>query len=162
MSAPAFKIIPTTQMYDWGKIGSSSKAARRFASAARRWKYLDSVLKRSHIMPRYKFCTLCMSSLTMLHPELIEKRVSGGNLPFLFKVLAVEKAFSIQTHPDKRTSEVLFAQHIYKDANHKPEMALALTAIQCSLRLSPPFRFRIPGNSHAPACSSHKSDSSPG
>lgn len=56
------------------------------------------------------------------HPELIGKRVAGrfdaanGNLPFLFKVLAIEKALSIQTHPDKQTAEVLFAQQpdIYK------------------------------------------------
>jgi mannose-6-phosphate isomerase len=86
------------------------------------------------------------------HPELIGKPVadrfdaSNGNLPFLFKVLAIEKALSIQTHPDKATAETLFAQQpdIYKgarpsrfelklsliravDANHKPEMALALT-----------------------------------
>ena len=58
------------------------------------------------------------------HPELIGKRVadrfdaSNGNLPFLFKVLAIEKALSIQTHPDKATAEILFAQQpdIYKGA----------------------------------------------
>lgn len=30
-TAPVFKIIPTTQQYDWGKKGSSSKVAQ-FAS----------------------------------------------------------------------------------------------------------------------------------
>jgi len=52
-----------------------------------------------------------------------------GNLPFLFKVLAIEKALSIQSHPDKATAEKLHAQQpdIYKDPNHKPEMALAIT-----------------------------------
>lgn len=70
-----------------------------------------------------------------------------GNLPFLFKVLAIEKALSIQSHPDKATAEKLHIQQpdIYKgrltlsaalgrvpilgfaDPNHKPEMALALT-----------------------------------
>lgn len=89
------------------------------------------------------------------HPELMGKRIidhfsaADGNLPFLFKVLAIEKALSIQTHPDKKTAEELHAQQpdIYKgtsyflltfslchvpknlilDPNHKPEMALALT-----------------------------------
>ena len=39
-----------------------------------------------------------------------------GNLPFLLKVLAIEKALSIQSHPDKATAEKLHAQQpeIYK------------------------------------------------
>ena len=32
MVSPVFKIIPTTQKYDWGKIGSDSAAAK-FAAA---------------------------------------------------------------------------------------------------------------------------------
>ncbi|DBB10958.1 TPA: hypothetical protein ACH3X3_007410 [Trebouxia sp. C0006] len=53
----------------------------------------------------------------------------GLKLPFLFKVLSVETALSIQSHPDKELAERLHAQHpeIYKDSNHKPEMALAIT-----------------------------------
>ena len=31
---PVFKIIPTTQKYDWGKIGTNSKVAQ-FASASK-------------------------------------------------------------------------------------------------------------------------------
>jgi mannose-6-phosphate isomerase len=54
--------------------------------------------------------------------SLIGERVSqkfgteDGNLPFLFKVLAIEKALSIQSHPDKATAEKLHAQQpdIYK------------------------------------------------
>ena len=36
--------------------------------------------------------------------ESIVKRFNAGdgNIPFLFKVLAIEKALSIQTHPDKK------------------------------------------------------------
>lgn len=56
------------------------------------------------------------------HPELIGDAIiqrfdaSNGNLPFLFKVLSIEKALSIQSHPDKRTAEVLHAKQpdIYK------------------------------------------------
>lgn len=53
----------------------------------------------------------------------------GLKLPFLFKVLSVETALSIQSHPDKELAEKLHAQQpeIYKDNNHKPEMALAIT-----------------------------------
>ncbi|KAM5292088.1 mannose-6-phosphate isomerase isoform 2-T2 [Ctenodactylus gundi] len=64
--------------------------------------------------------------------------VFDGKLPFLFKVLSVETALSIQAHPDKELAEKLHLrnpQH-YPDANHKPEMAIALTSFQglCGFR----------------------------
>ena len=34
MTVPVFPVIPTTQKYDWGKIGLSSKVAQ-FANAAK-------------------------------------------------------------------------------------------------------------------------------
>ncbi|XP_057784070.1 mannose-6-phosphate isomerase 1-like [Salvia miltiorrhiza] len=56
----------------------------------------------------------------------------GPTLPFLFKVLSVEKALSIQAHPDKDLAPILHKQQpgVYKDGNHKPEMALALTEFE--------------------------------
>jgi mannose-6-phosphate isomerase len=49
-------------------------------------------------------------------------------MAFLFKVLAVEKALSIQAHPDKTLAEKLHSLHpdVYKDPNHKPEIAIAI------------------------------------
>lgn len=49
-------------------------------------------------------------------------------LPFLFKVLAVRTALSIQSHPDKELAGRLRAgkPELYPDANHKPEMAIAV------------------------------------
>ena len=49
-------------------------------------------------------------------------------MAFLFKLLAVDKALSIQAHPHKSLAEQLHATHpdIYKDDNHKPEIAIAL------------------------------------
>lgn len=56
----------------------------------------------------------------------------GTDLPFLFKVLSVSKALSIQAHPDKRLAKQLhqLQPNIYKDANHKPEMALAISPFE--------------------------------
>ncbi|KAJ7849963.1 mannose-6-phosphate isomerase [Mycena olivaceomarginata] len=138
-----FKIIPTTQKYDWGKIGTNSKVAQ-FASASKipgftleeSAPYAELWMGTHPKSPsRILESNAILSEHLAAHPELIGKPVadrfdaSNGNLPFLFKVLAIEKALSIQTHPDKATAETLFAQQpdIYKDANHKPEMALALT-----------------------------------
>jgi mannose-6-phosphate isomerase len=83
-------------------------------------------------------------------------------LPFLFKVLSIKTALSIQVikttischwprllnllnfnntlkaHPDKVLAKSLFENFpkIYKDPNHKPEMAVALTPFQalCGFR----------------------------
>ena len=51
------------------------------------------------------------------------------DLTFLFKVLSINKVLSIQAHPDKKLAERLHENlpHIYKDGNHKPEMAIALS-----------------------------------
>ena len=45
------------------------------------------------------------------------------------QLLSVAKALSIQAHPDKKLAEALHALRpsIYKDDNHKPEMAIAIT-----------------------------------
>ncbi|KAJ2857802.1 Mannose-6-phosphate isomerase [Coemansia erecta] len=52
-----------------------------------------------------------------------------GQIPYLFKVLSIEKALSIQAHPDKQLARKLHAERptVYKDDNHKPEMSIALT-----------------------------------
>lgn len=59
-------------------------------------------------------------------------------LPYLFKVLSVAKALSVQAHPDKALAERLFAERpdVYKDDNHKPEMACAVTPFKamCGFR----------------------------
>lgn len=48
------------------------------------------------------------------------------------QVLSVGKALSIQAHPDKDLARLLHEAQPknYKDSNHKPEMALALTELE--------------------------------
>ncbi|XP_075229900.1 mannose phosphate isomerase isoform X2 [Lycorma delicatula] len=65
-------------------------------------------------------------------------RARFGHLPFLFKVLSVDQALSIQAHPTKEHAKKLHSSNpdIYKDPNHKPEMAIALTRFEalCGFR----------------------------
>lgn len=109
-----------------------------------------------------------LSSHLAAHPELMGQKVirrfesqgaERGNLPFLFKILSVGKALSIQAHPDKKKAEEFHKRlpGIYKgvfysslpsvdmglmtrmggqDDNHKPEMALAITPFRalCGFR----------------------------
>jgi mannose-6-phosphate isomerase len=60
----------------------------------------------------------------------------SGDLPFLFKVLSIRKALSIQAHPDKELAKTLFEiyPNIYKDPNHKPEMVRAFIFVTHLLR----------------------------
>ena len=61
--------------------------------------------------------------------QLYDKFGSSKELPFLFKVLSIEKVLSIQAHPDKKLGAQLHAADPknYPDDNHKPEMAIAVT-----------------------------------
>ena len=58
----------------------------------------------------------------------LKDHLDGQDLPFLFKVLSVRTALSIQAHPDLSLAQKLHASDPknYRDANHKPEMAIAL------------------------------------
>ena len=52
-----------------------------------------------------------------------------GDLPFLFKVLSIGKALSIQAHPGKQLAAQLHQRDPkhYPDSNHKPEMLIAIS-----------------------------------
>ncbi|CDR99268.1 hypothetical protein, partial [Sporisorium scitamineum] len=155
MVAKVFQLIPGVQSYDWGIQGASSRVAQ-FAAAT----------KELHFQPENNkpYAELWMgthpslpsraildsgneelSSYLAAHPELIGKKVADkfsdekpGCLPFLFKVLSVGKALSIQAHPDKALGKRLHEARpdVYKDPNHKPEMAIALTSFRgfCGFR----------------------------
>ncbi len=61
-----------------------------------------------------------------LGPALTGQGIAA--LPFLLKILDSEKPLSIQAHPDRETAIRLHRQdpEHYPDANHKPEIAIAL------------------------------------
>jgi mannose-6-phosphate isomerase len=78
------------------------------------------------------------------HPSGPSKVVSSREnftspLSFLLKVLSVGKALSIQAHPDKKLAEQVHRERpdLYKDDNHKPEMAIALTDFEALVGFRP-------------------------
>ncbi|WP_104091217.1 mannose-6-phosphate isomerase, class I [Arthrobacter sp. GMC3] len=95
---------------------------------------------------------VALDSLISAHPAAMlgEDAVAafGAKLPFLTKLLAAEKALSLQVHPTLAKARERFAdeesegvprdaQHRnYKDENHKPEMIFALTNFEalCGFR----------------------------
>ena len=72
-----------------------------------------------------------------------------GRLPFLLKLLAADRALSIQVHPTKQQAEEGFARENaegvpldafhrnYKDDNHKPELLVALTEFRAMAGFRP-------------------------
>lgn len=103
--------------------------------------------------------------------EILGEKVAAqfdDRLPFLFKILDVNKMLSIQTHPTKRQAEIGFAKEEkagipitakhrnFKDDNHKPEIMIALTdfwllhgfqqaeAIKTTLKSVPEFAPLLP------------------
>ena len=137
------------QTYAWGKLGSSSQVARLAAGKA----CMDFTLKEETnyaelwmgIHPngpaRIISDDQLLSDFIAKNPDCLGSKIQsrfGDTLPFLFKVLSVNKALSIQAHPNKSHAEQLHAERpsIYKDPNHKPEIAVALTQFEglCGFR----------------------------
>jgi mannose-6-phosphate isomerase len=79
---------------------------------------------------------LMQDNQALLSTEISER--FGRKLPFLFKVLSIGKALSIQAHPNKQLAELLHKKDSknYPDDNHKPEMTIAITAFDglCGFR----------------------------
>lgn len=79
-------------------------------------------------------------------------RKFGDNLPFLFKILAIDRPLSIQAHPDREQAARGFKRELelgvpldaphrsYRDPNHKPELICALTPFQALIGFKSPDR----------------------
>lgn len=89
-----------------------------------------------HKVPSYNHDTkqslrdlIAADPIGMLGQDIVEKFQSTKELPFLFKILSIEKVLSIQAHPDKELAKKLHLAdpQNYPDDNHKPEMAIAVT-----------------------------------
>ena len=137
------------QTYAWGKVGRSSEVARLAEGKACRDFTLEENTNYAELWmgihpngpARLILEDKLLSDYIGGRPECLGQKIRsrfGDTLPFLFKVLSVNKALSIQAHPNKSHAEELHAErpNIYKDPNHKPEIAVALTQFEglCGFR----------------------------
>lgn len=143
------------QTYDWGKLGQSSAVARFAAKSdpsltvSEDTPYAELWMGTHPSVPSKVLDTNTNGTKTTTLRQLIAEQPDklltpavehkfGPELPFLFKVLSIRKALSIQAHPDKELGAQLHAADPahYPDANHKPEMAIALTDFEgfCGFR----------------------------
>ncbi|KAG0943307.1 hypothetical protein G6F30_005319 [Rhizopus arrhizus] len=136
-----------TQSYDWGKLGDISKVAD-YAKAS--GVAIDNTVPYAELWMgthpnapsivldenKTKLRQLIQDNVQLSTKEVYDQY--EGDLPFLFKILSIRKALSIQAHPDKILGARLFKEfpQNYKDPNHKPEMAIALTPFEalCGFR----------------------------
>jgi len=145
-----YRLRPCVQNYAWGRPASESEVAQLAAAGgqsidptqtyAELWMGTHPSAPSNLIPePNTNSDNNIPSSLgALLHdqPDLLGHSISlhstthsKTNLPFLFKVLSINTALSIQSHPDKALAEKLHLEQpdLYRDDNHKPEMALALS-----------------------------------
>lgn len=134
------------QNYAWGKIGSSSAVAQFSKSSnpeninideskpyAELWMGTHPSVPSKELTSAQSLRDLIKANpKELLGEDVIKHYGSEVELPFLFKVLSIEKVLSIQAHPDKALARVLHANDPknYPDDNHKPEMAIAVTEFE--------------------------------
>ncbi|GAB6021171.1 hypothetical protein CHUAL_003801 [Chamberlinius hualienensis] len=150
-SGGVFPLHCIIQHYAWGKLGSDSEVSQLISNVRPDFKvdetkpYAELWMGTHHsgpsniLMPDDK--TQLLSSYLSENHNMLGKKVIemfGVNLPFLFKVLSINIALSIQAHPDKKLAEKLhkLKPDLYKDGNHKPELTVALTPFEalCGFR----------------------------
>ena len=135
------------QQYAWGKIGQESQVAllaknRPDFEVQANTPYAELWMGTHPNGPsRIMKSNQPLDEYIKEHPDVLGvtcRERFGNNLPFLFKILSVNKALSIQAHPNKELAAKLHNDrpNVYKDPNHKPEMAIALTEFQglCGFR----------------------------
>ena len=96
-------------------------------------------MKNQGCMPYAEMWMGTHDSALSLTDEIVSLKEIAGNLPFLFKLLAVEKPLSIQAHPNREKAlegfsleetaglDIKSPMRNYKDKNHKSELLCAIS-----------------------------------
>ncbi|KAK5170189.1 Mannose-6-phosphate isomerase [Saxophila tyrrhenica] len=137
MQVPLLRLQCGCNSYEWGKVGKDSAAAR-FAAAtnlqieeekpyAELWMGTHPSNPSKDLTTGRTLLDLVQDNKALMSTSIAKKY--NDKLPFLFKVLSINKALSIQAHPNKQLAETLHARDgkNYPDDNHKPEMTIAIT-----------------------------------
>ncbi|KAL9052082.1 MAG: hypothetical protein Q9206_004451 [Seirophora lacunosa] len=140
MQVPLIQLQCGVNSYDWGKVGHESAAAKYAAATEssnlsiesekpykQLWMGTHPSLPSKDVQTQRSLLELVQDNKALMSTEISRKY--GEKLPFLFKVLSIRKALSIQAHPNKKLAEQLHAKDPknYPDDNHKPEMTIAVT-----------------------------------
>ena len=145
--------------FPWGKEGSRSLSARLcqnqqgWAGDGPKTKftidedspYAEMWMGTYPVLPSYVADTgEDLQDVIDRHPkdligEKAMNRFGHTELPYLTKVLSIAKALPLQLHPDKDMAAKLHKENpeTFTDANHKPEIALALSQFEAFCGFKP-------------------------
>ena len=144
---------PARQCYDWGSSAAIPELlgvepdSRPWAEA---W-YGTHPAGRTRLVHGGSLAGLIEADPERLLGEDVVRRF-GPQLPYLLKIIAPERALSLQVHPSLEQAAEGYARENeagialddpvrnYKDANHKPEMVLALTRFEAVAGFRAPRR----------------------
>ena len=127
------------QNYPWGRVGEASLSARLCSKTPNTGfeiedkPYAEMWMGDYPVQPAKSLKTgeelhkiVDDDKEGLLGKNVMEK--FGGVLPFLPKILSINKALELQIHPDKDLAAKLHAKNPdqFTDDNHKPEIAIAL------------------------------------
>ena len=142
LSLGIYKLHTTTQSYDWGSTRFfSDLRGEEQESAEPEAELWVGVHPKAPSEVELGGVTTPLSDLIDARPvEVLGTKVVdrfGDRLPFLLKILVIEKPLSIQLHPDRvqarhgsdrqARSSLPEDELDYVDPRHKPELAVALT-----------------------------------
>ena len=120
-----YRLYGKPQNYEWGKVGENSLV---YQIIKKNNKEVDD----SKPYAEYWMGTHKNGPSTILidnQEKNLLDYLNNKPLPYLFKILSVNKPLSIQVHPDKFYAKFLhqIKSNIYKDDNHKPELFICLS-----------------------------------
>ena len=137
--------------FPWGKVGENSLAARLCSKTPgtsfkleKDQNYAEMWMGTYPELPSYVLNTgeNLQDVLNANKEKLIGKQVLdkfGADLPFLPKILSIQKALPLQIHPDIELSKQLHKEdpEKFSDENHKPEIAVALSDFEAFCGFKP-------------------------
>ncbi|OCK72885.1 phosphomannose isomerase type I [Lepidopterella palustris CBS 459.81] len=134
MTNAVFQLSCQRNNYPWGKKGQQSLAVKlceKTKEYAEMWMgdYPDIPAKSLEIGEKLQ-TIIEQNKEKLLGKKCIDK--FGGQLPFLPKILSIQKAFPLQGHPNKSLATRLHQKNPkqFTDENHKPEIAIALSEFE--------------------------------
>jgi len=143
------KLLCPVMHYAWGKCWQDSRVAALSTKAPNKFPWAE-LWVGAHPKAPCGFVDLAsgfenLAAYIRSAPDLFLGKAlvldKEAELPFLFKVLSVGRALSIQAHPNSKQSQLLHYQDSarYPDTNEKKELAVALTPVEllCGFRSLP-------------------------
>ena len=143
-----YKLIGKIQNYDWGTKNEKAFIPKLLDIDAEKNKpyaeYWLGVHPKAPAEVLFDNDSVSLDQFISKYPdEILGKKTAekyNNTLPFLLKILSINQALSIQSHPDKELAAQLNERdpEHYPDDNHKPEIAIALDKLKAIVGLKNP------------------------